>query len=82
MLRSEQKTKNFRFMTQRKVQFYKLKPDEIEYYVKEYKPFDKAGSYGIQEWIGCIGIKNMEGDYYNVMGLPIHKLYRSLQQFI
>ena len=76
------KDKNISFHDVTKVQFYELKPDEIEYYIKEYKPFDKAGSYGIQEWIGCIGIKNMEGDYYNVMGLPIHKLYRELQQFI
>mgnify|MGYP000846955494 CR=1 FL=1 len=76
------KDKKISFYDVTKVQFYKLKPDEIEYYIKEYKPFDKAGSYGIQEWIGCIGIKNMEGDYYNVMGLPIHKLYRELQQFI
>ena len=76
------KDKKISFYDVAKVQFYKLKPDEIEYYIKEYKPFDKAGSYGIQEWIGCIGIKNMEGDYYNVMGLPIHKLYRELQQFI
>ena len=76
------KDKKHSFYDVTKVQFYELKQDEIEYYIKEYKPFDKAGSYGIQEWIGCIGIKNMEGDYYNVMGLPIHKLYRELQQFI
>jgi len=76
------KDKELSFYDTTKVEFYNLKPDEIEHYVKEYKPFDKAGSYGIQEWIGCIGIKNMEGDYYNVMGLPIHKLYRELQQFI
>ena len=76
------KDKKISFHDVTKVQFYELKLDEIEYYIKEYKPFDKAGSYGIQEWIGCIGIKNMEGDYYNVMGLPIHKLYRNLQQFI
>ncbi len=79
-IRTKDKKLSFHDVT--KVQFYELKSDEIEYYIKEYKPFDKAGSYGIQEWIGCIGIKNMEGDYYNVMGLPIHKLYRNLQQFI
>lgn len=79
-IRTKDKTISFHDATE--VQFYELKPDEIEYYIKEYKPFDKAGSYGIQEWIGCVGIKNMEGDYYNVMGLPIHKLYRKLQQFI
>lgn len=76
------KDKEISFYDTTKVEFYNLKPDEIEHYVKEYKPFDKAGSYGIQEWIGCIGIKNMKGDYYNVMGLPIHKLYRKLKQFI
>lgn len=76
------KDKELSFYDTTKVEFYNLKPDEIEHYVKEYKPFDKAGSYGIQEWIGCIGIKNMKGDYYNVMGLPIHKLYRKLKQFI
>jgi len=79
-IRTKDKKLSFHDVT--KVQFYELKSDEIEHYIKEYKPFDKAGSYGIQEWIGCIGIKNMEGDYYNVMGLPIHKLYRNLQQFI
>ena len=79
-IRTKEKKNSFYDVT--KVQFYELKPNEIEYYIKEYKPFDKAGSYGIQEWIGCIGIKNMEGDYYNVMGLPIHKLYRELQQLI
>ena len=76
------KDKELSFYDTTKVEFYNLKPGEIEHYVKEYKPFDKAGSYGIQEWIGCIGIKNMKGDYYNVMGLPIHKLYRKLKQFI
>jgi len=79
-IRTKDKELSFHDVT--KVEFYQLKSDEIEFYVKEYKPFDKAGSYGIQEWIGCIGIKNMEGDYYNVMGLPIHKLYRKLKQFI
>ena len=76
------KDKEFSFYDSTKVEFYELKPDEIEYYVKEYKPFDKAGAYGIQEWIGIIGIKKMEGDFYNVMGLPVHRVYRELNQFI
>tara|TARA_B110000467_G_C18118715_1_gene366634 strand:- start:75 stop:653 length:579 start_codon:yes stop_codon:yes gene_type:complete len=76
------KDKELSFYDSTKVEFYELKPDEIEYYVKEYKPFDKAGAYGIQEWIGIIGIKKMEGDFYNVMGLPVHRVYRELNQFI
>ena len=76
------KDKEVSFYDSTKVEFYELKPNEIEYYVKSYKPFDKAGAYGIQEWIGYVGIKKMEGDFYNVMGLPIHRLYRELNQFI
>lgn len=64
------------------VTFYELSDEEIEYYVSKDKPYDKAGSYGIQEWIGYIGIKEMKGDYYNVMGLPLHQLYRQLKSFI
>jgi septum formation protein len=60
------------------VSFKELTDDEINYYIKNYKPFDKAGAYGIQEWIGFIAIKNMEGSYFNVAGLPIHKLYKEL----
>jgi septum formation protein len=76
------KDKELSFYDSTKVEFYELKPEEIEYYVKNYKPFDKAGAYGIQEWIGAIGIKKMEGDFYNVMGLPVHRVYRELNQFI
>lgn len=76
------KDKELSFYDSTKVEFYELKPDEIEYYVTNYKPFDKAGAYGIQEWIGYVGIKKMEGDFYNVMGLPVHKVYRELKQFI
>jgi septum formation protein len=76
------KNQELSFYDATKVEFYALTADEIEYYIKNYKPFDKAGAYGIQEWIGYIGIKKMEGDFYNVMGLPIHKLYRELRQFI
>ncbi len=60
------------------VTFSQLSDDEIDYYVDTFRPLDKAGAYGIQEWIGCIGIKNIEGSYYNVMGLPLHRLYRLL----
>ena len=79
-IRTEDKELSFYDST--KVEFYELTPQEIDYYVKNYKPFDKAGAYGIQEWIGYVGIKKMEGDFYNVMGLPIHRLYRELNQFI
>lgn len=61
------------------VYFSELNDEEIEYYVDIYKPYDKAGSYGIQEWIGYIGVERIEGSYYNVMGLPIHKLYHLLK---
>jgi len=60
------------------VSFKQLSLNEIEYYVENYKPFDKAGAYGIQEWIGLIGISKIEGSYFNVMGLPVHKLYEEL----
>ena len=63
------------------VHFKSLSGDEIEYYVDTYKPFDKAGAYGIQEWIGCIGVKNINGSFYNVMGLPLHRLYTELKEF-
>lgn len=62
------------------VTFYKLTSQEMEQYITNCQPFDKAGSYGIQEWMGYFGIKKMNGDYYNVMGLPLHKLYRALKK--
>ena len=61
-----------------KVTFKALSKEEIEYYVKTYQPLDKAGAYGIQEWIGFIGITNLEGSYFNVMGLPTHLVYEML----
>ena len=64
------------------VYFRKLEPEEIDYYVQHYKPFDKAGAYGIQEWIGYIGVERIDGSYYNVMGLPVQRLYCELKQFI
>ncbi|MCF6306865.1 MAG: Maf family nucleotide pyrophosphatase [Flavobacteriaceae bacterium] len=61
-----------------KVWFNDLTDEEINYYIKNYKPFDKAGSYGIQEWLGLIGIDKIEGSYFNVMGLPTHLVYKTL----
>ena len=60
------------------VHFKHLTTEEIKFYVENYKPFDKAGAYGIQEWIGFIGVTKLEGSYFNVMGLPVHKLYEEL----
>lgn len=60
------------------VTFAQLSDDEINYYIERYRPMDKAGAYGIQEWIGCIGITRIVGDYYNVMGLPLRLLYEML----
>ncbi len=64
------------------VDFEELSADEIGFYVDEFKPFDKAGSYGIQEWIGYIGIKAIRGDFYNVMGLPVNALYSRLKALL
>lgn len=64
------------------VLFDNLSEEDISYYIDTYKPFDKAGSYGIQEWIGAIGIKKIDGDYYNVVGLPVNELYNQLKQFM
>jgi hypothetical protein len=65
-----------------KVTFSELSESEIVYYIDKYKPYDKAGSYGIQEWIGYIGIERIEGSYFNIMGLPTHLVYKELQLFI
>lgn len=64
-----------------KVKFSPLSTSVIEYYIQKYKPLDKAGAYGIQEWIGAIGIERIEGSYYNIMGLPTSKLYHELLDF-
>ena len=63
------------------VQFGKLTPDEISYYIDTYKPFDKAGAYGVQEWIGYAAIKGIDGSYFNVVGLPVHRLYNEIKNF-
>ena len=65
-----------------KVSFKELQLSEIEYYVNYYKPFDKAGAYGIQEWIGLVAVESIEGCFFNVIGLPIPRLYAELQKFI
>lgn len=62
------------------VTFAELTDKQINYYIEEYKPFDKAGAYGIQEWIGYVGVSRLEGSYFNVMGLPVQKLYTALQK--
>jgi len=63
------------------VHFHELSSEQIEFYVDKYKPFDKAGAYAIQEWIGVIGIKSVDGDFYNVMGLPVSRVVRELNKF-
>lgn len=70
------------FASSTEVSFNKLSNNEIIYYLKKYKPFDKAGCYGIQEWIGHIGIKKINGTYNNVVGLPTEELYQKLKSFI
>ena len=78
-IRSTEKTVSFYEETE--VVFKVLSDSEIEYYILTYKPFDKAGAYGIQEWIGMIGITSLNGCYYNVMGLPTNRLYNELCKF-
>lgn len=78
-IHTKENTKTFSVSS--KVSFDVLDDDEIEYYVNNFKPFDKAGSYGIQEWIGYIGVNSVEGSYFNVMGLPTQKLYQMLKRF-
>jgi septum formation protein len=63
------------------VRFARLEEDEIEYYVTRYKPLDKAGAYGVQEWIGYIAVEYITGSYFNIMGLPIQRLYQELKSF-
>lgn len=69
------------FSVKTDVTFKQLTDEEISYYIKKYKPFDKAGAYGIQEWIGYIGCTGLHGSYYNVMGLPVQRIYTELQNF-
>ena len=69
------------FTATSRVEFAHLSDKEIRYYVDTYSPLDKAGAYGIQEWIGAAAIKGITGSFYNVMGLPVHKLYEKLKEF-
>ncbi len=78
-LMSQEKRECFNVSTN--VHFRELSNHEIEYYVDTYKPFDKAGAYGIQEWIGYVGITGIEGSFYNVMGLPIQSIFVKLKEF-
>ena len=71
--------KKFTFCDKTEVSFSKLSQEEIAYYISQFKPFDKAGAYGIQEWIGLVGIDCIKGSYYNVMGLPVNKVYQTLK---
>lgn len=78
-LKSKQKTVTFSEETE--VTFSELTDEQIWYYINNFKPFDKAGSYGIQDWIGMIGVKSINGSYTNVMGLPTERLYKELSNF-
>lgn len=69
------------FSTETKVKFAELSDSDIEYYVDNFLPYDKAGAYGIQEWIGCVAVEAIEGSFYNVMGLPVHQLIKELRAF-
>ncbi|MFY7708975.1 MAG: Maf family nucleotide pyrophosphatase [Flavobacteriales bacterium] len=69
------------FVDETEVEFRNLEPFEIEYYLDKYQPYDKAGAYGVQEYIGSIGIKSLKGSYFNVMGLPIHRVYEILKEY-
>ncbi len=69
------------FSVETDVTFKRLTDDEVNYYVDHYKPYDKAGAYGIQEWIGYIGVTALRGSYFNVMGLPVQRIYEALKQF-
>ena len=78
-MRSKDKMESFSANSE--VEFAPLDEEEMAYYVDQYKPFDKAGAYGIQEWIGYVGISGLRGSFYNVMGLPTRKLYQTLKEF-
>lgn len=73
--------KSITFFDESKVYFKNFKDEEIEYYLLNYKPYDKAGAYGVQDWLGYTGIERIDGSFYNVMGLPVKKLYEELMQF-
>jgi septum formation protein len=73
--------KEISFADSTEVYFHELTDEQIEFYIDKYKPYDKAGAYAIQEWIGVVGIKSVSGDFYNVMGLPVSRVVQELQKF-
>jgi septum formation protein len=75
------KEKTVQFASVTDVTFTQLDDEEIDFYINNYKPYDKAGAYGIQEWIGYVGITGIRGSYFNVVGLPVQRLYTALKQF-
>lgn len=75
-------SKEVTFSVTTRVTFEVLSDDEIEFYIDNFKPYDKAGAYGIQEWIGITACSRIEGSYFNVVGLPVQRLYKELQEFI
>ena len=79
-LRSADKVESFSCTS--RVKFRTIEPDEVDYYLDTYRPYDKAGAYGIQEWIGYVAIEAIEGSFYNVMGLPVQMLYVRLKEFV
>ncbi len=79
-IKTNSKSESFSDITA--VTFRQLADNEIDYYVDHYKPFDKAGAYGIQEWIGYVGVTHIEGSFYNVMGLPVERVYEELKKFL
>lgn len=78
-VKTREEEKSFSVVTE--VQFKSLTPQEIDFYIRHFKPFDKAGAYGIQEWIGYIGVISIRGSYFNVMGLPVQRIYEELKTF-
>lgn len=79
-IRTTERIRTFSCVTD--VTFATLTMEQIQHYVTKYRPFDKAGAYGIQEWIGCVGVTGINGSYYNVMGLPVQRLNRELAAFL
>lgn len=75
------KNRELSFSDVTEVEFHTLTPAQIEYYVDHYKPYDKAGAYAIQEWIGVVGVKCIKGDFYNVVGLPVSRVVQALKEF-
>ena len=76
------KDKLHSFSDTTEVFFKEFSEEEIDYYIQNYKPYDKAGSYGAQEWLGMVGVEKIKGSYFNVMGLPVHKLYQEWVNFL